>query len=548
MPPVTAGGCDNSTDEKTSYKSSNTGVESTTQTHIASKNVYMGKNVRLEANVTSGGGRVNGGKVTFKVNNKNVGTSPVRSGSSSYTLNTSRYNPNNYSLCAVFSGWGGYGESTSKQARLTVNKHQSKIKVEDVRATYTDKVALRATIVDKTMNEYIKSGKVVFKINGVSVGYADIKNGKTSVSYDTSQLNCGVYNVSVAYGGSSLLSPYRSSGHLTINRMATKLSMANVNAYSNTSTSLTVKLSDSNGRSITGGKVVFKVNGISVGYSKVSNGIATLRYTPANVAKNYTLSVKYGGSTRYAPSSTSTKLLVSLRVYTVNWKSKGNIKKNTVLYKNLTKTGLTERLVNSASNATPYVVLGDGNGKCVFIVAGIHGSELSSQSAAIRLINDLSTRTIHGTVYIFPFVAPSYTGNNTRKLGKVNLNDAAAKSGSLSNNLYNFAKRCGARSLGDFHCTMPGGKPGRNAVFGSSNPQRESATLSKYIANKTSSSSIVYNKAGVEYPGALEDYCNLHGIVSVTCEVKTAHGTIAKGSVEKSYAMMKAFLSYYKLI
>ena len=547
MPAVTAGGCDDSTDDKT-IKGSSVDVETRTQTHITSKSVYMGRSVRLEANVTSGNSRVNGGNVTFKVNNKSVGTSNVNGGSCSYTLNTTGYASSNYTYYAVFSGCEGYGASTSNQAKLSVNKHQSMIKVENVRATYTDKVALRATIVDKTMNDYIKSGKVVFKVNGVSVGYAKIKNGKAVLSYDTSQLKGGTYNISVAYGGSTLVNPYRGSASLTIDRMTTKLSMTNVNAYSNTSTSLTVRVRDSNGRSVNGGRVVFKVNGISIGYANVTSGSATLRYTPANVARNYTLTVKYSGSTRYTPSSTTSKLLVSLRVYTVNWNSKGNVKKNTVLYKNLTKTSLTDRLVNIASNATPYVVLGDGKGKCVFIVAGIHGNELSSQSAAIRLINDLSTRTIHGTVYIFPFVAPSYTGNNTRKLGGVNLNDVADKSGSLSNNIYKFAKRCGATSLGDFHCTMPGGKPGRNAIFGSSNPQRESATLSKYISNKTSSSSIVYKKAGVEYPGALEDYCNLHGIVSVTCEVKTQHGTIARGSVEKSYQMMKAYLSYYKLI
>ena len=44
---------------------------------------------------------------------------------------------------------------------------------------------------------------------------------------------------------------------------------------------------------------------------------------------------------------------------------------------------------------------------------------------------------------------------------------------------------------------------------------------------------------------AVEDVCNIKGITSVTCEVKTPHGKIASGTVSKSYDMMRAFLNFY---
>lgn len=46
----------------------------------------------------------------------------------------------------------------------------------------------------------------------------------------------------------------------------------------------------------------------------------------------------------------------------------------------------------------------------------------------------------------------------------------------------------------------------------------------------------------------MEDTVNLRGIPSVTCEVLTPHGTIAGGSVDKSFNMMKALLQYNNLI
>ena len=58
----------------------------------------------------------------------------------------------------------------------------------------------------------------------------------------------------------------------------------------------------------------------------------------------------------------------------------------------------------------------------------------------------------------------------------------------------------------------------------------------------------IYKKAGVEYPGALEDEANLKGIPAVTCEVISPHGKIKKGSVSKSLLMMKTLLKYHKII
>lgn len=436
----------------------------------------------------------------------------------------------------------------SKNLKTASNKHNSKIKVADATVTYSDKALLKATIVDKTANKYITSGKVLFKINGVSIGYSNIEKGKASMLYDTKNLTAKKYNISVVYGGTKSINGYRSNATLKVNKMPTVITLNNVNAKTNTSCVITALVKDKKGAKVNGGFVLFKVNGLSLSQVKVVNGVASLKYTPLNVVRNYTITAKYSGTSRYAYSSRDSKLLVTLKVGVLNWASKGNIKANTVLYRNLTKSSITNDLVNAALSGTPYVCLGNGKGNVVFIVSGIHGSELSSQSACVKLINDLSTKNLHGTVYIIPFVAPSYTGNNTRNLNNVNLNSVANKKGTISNNVYNLAKSKKAVSLGDFHCTQPGGEPGRDAVFGTSKPTAASATLAKYIAGKTGSSAIVYAKAGSEYQGALEDYCNMHSLTSVTCEVKTAHGSIAKGSVEKSYKMMKSFLAYYKII
>jgi len=462
-----------------------------------------------------------------------------------YNKNISTDNSYNKSITKMQDNQLNYVKTASNNNQT---KHSSKMSVANITATYSDTVVLRTIVVDKTLNKYVARGKLAYKINGITLGVVQIINGKAQLAYDTSSLKSGKYNITAVYAGSSTVNSNRANATLTIKKIATKIVLGNVNAKTNTSTTINAKVYDNKNRLVNGGTLVFKVNGLTFAKVTVKNGTASAKYTPLNIVRNYTISVVYGGTIRHLSSTQTSKLIVSLKIYTINWASKGNIKKNTVLYNSLPKTSITEELVNCASSATPYVVLGDGNGKCVFIVAGIHGNELSSQLAAVRLINNLATKKIHGTLYIFPFAAPSYTGNNTRTLNGVNLNAVADKSGTLSNKLVNFAISKKAVSLGDFHCTMPGGEPGADAAMGSYSPLKESAALSKYISSKTSSRSIIYDKAAAEYPGAVEDYCNQRGIVSVTCEVKTPHGTIASGSSEKSYKMMNYYLAYHNLI
>ena len=166
----------------------------------------------------------------------------------------------------------------------------------------------------------------------------------------------------------------------------------------------------------------------------------------------------------------------------------------------------------------------------------------------MKLINKLAKKTnIKGKIYVFPFVAPSMTAKNTRYYNGKNLNSIANQKGTIPNRIIKFAKSKNAVALGDFHCTRPGGTPGKNVAMGTYAPMASSAQLATYISKKAGVAKLIYSKAALEYPGALEDHCCINGITSVTCEVKTPHGTIASGTIGKSYTMMKYFLKYYKV-
>ena len=147
-----------------------------------------------------------------------------------------------------------------------------------------------------------------------------------------------------------------------------------------------------------------------------------------------------------------------------------------------------------------------------------------------------------------PFMNPKGTAANVRDYKGIRLNKKANKKGTISYKTVQLIKKFKCDAYGDFHATRPGGKPGKDLVFGSYKPTKKSATIAKYIAKNAKVKYKIYKKAGSEYPGALEDEVNLKGIPAVTCEVISPHGKIKKGSVSKSLLMMKTLLKYNKIL
>lgn len=226
----------------------------------------------------------------------------------------------------------------------------------------------------------------------------------------------------------------------------------------------------------------------------------------------------------------------------------GDVTKNYYIKNNIPKTQLSSQIVALAKKGTPMITIGNGTGPRVMIVAGVHGNELPAQVAVMRLINYLNGKQIKGTIYIIPFVAPSSTAKSTRFWNGKNLNSIANIGGTPTNKILVLAKQFKVNALGDFHSTKPGGVPGKTSVLYTKIPTYESYNIAKYVSKQTGSALIGDTKAGVAYPGALEDVTNLARIPAVTCEVLSPHGTLKYGSTTKSYTQMLAFLKYKKVI
>ena len=232
----------------------------------------------------------------------------------------------------------------------------------------------------------------------------------------------------------------------------------------------------------------------------------------------------------------------------MDWGSKADIRQNIPLMNAIEHTELTDRIIDLCNQGSPYIKFGNGNGKTVVLNVGTHGGELPPQVAGFKLINILADYgdEIDGTIYIFPVLFPESTANNTRIYNLTNLNAIADVDGTISNNLVKFAKDVNASGLGDFHGTRHSDSDvGISCAMCTHIPTPESYLIAKFISDETGCELLEYQVAGDPYAGAVEDYANILGIPSVTCEVLSNHRGVEYGSPELSFSEIRSFLRYF---
>ena len=324
-------------------------------------------------------------------------------------------------------------------------------------------------------------------------------------------------------------------------QVPSKLKAKNIKSTYGTKAKFTVKVLDKSKKVIANQKVVFKIGKKVVKTKTNSKGVATLKLN--NAAGKYT--IKYYAGKLSGKKTYTVKNFVSLQI--LKWDNYGDVSKVALIKKNMPNSYWVKKAVAATKKGNPLLKIKGGKGKVVFMTAGVHGNELSSQVAAMKLIDHLTKKPIKGTVYIIPFVNIKAISHKVRHTG-LDYNRVAHKSGTIANNIVNRVCKYKCDAYGDFHTTQPGGAPGQNIVMGSKSPATKSHALTNYIAKNSKVNKRLYDYAGQEYPGGISDNVNMRKIPAVICEVVLPHNTVTASSVKISYSMMKSFLKFNAII
>lgn len=345
-------------------------------------------------------------------------------------------------------------------------------------------------------------------------------------------LKAGNYKVTVKYGNESLTN--------TVKLFSSRISHSkDISTKYGTKANYYVKLVNNSNAPMKGVAVTFKVGKNTYTRKTDSNGKATLslNYNSGKYTIKYSVE-GFSGSNKY-----TVKNKVTLTI--LKWGLTGDVTKQPLIKNNMPNNYWVKKAVAATKKGLPLLTIKGGKGKVVFMTAGVHGNELNSQVAAMKMIKYLTTHSIKGTVYIIPFVNVKAISKHVR-LTNYDFNRVAHVSGTVSNKIINLIikKKCDA--YGDFHTTVSPGVPGINVVLGYTSPNK-CVPMTKYIAKNAKVNKIFYYP-GQKYRWSLADYANLKGVPAVICEVISPVNHVSAKATNLSYKQMTCYLKYNSII
>ena len=370
---------------------------------------------------------------------------------------------------------------------------------------------------------------VSVSLNGV-VTYVNTDENGTGVL--PINLKAGNYVVNVTYGNYSITN--------TVSLFSSKITNnKDISSKYGTKVKYVLRVLDNAKNPRVGVNVTFTV-GKKV-YVKKTNykGYATLWLNYAS--GKYT--IKYSvdgmkGSNKYNVAN-------SITMEILKWGLKGDVSKAQLIKKSMPNNYWVKKAVAATKKGIPLITIKGGKGKVVFMTSGVHGNELNSQVAAMKMIKYLTTHPIKGTVYIIPFVNVKAISKKVR-LTDYDFNRVAHKAGTVSNNIIKLILKKKCDAYGDFHTTVYRGVPGINVVLGYSSPNK-CIPLTNYIVKYAKVNKIVYYP-GQKYTWSLADFCNLKGTPAVICEVISPVNKVSAKATNLSYKQMTGYLKFNKII
>ena len=271
------------------------------------------------------------GLVQFTVGNTIIGLVQVTNGTVYYEYQEKLAAV--YPVVATYLSNDKY-EQVSANTTVEVVKLNTTITLSNMEVTIGDKITIVAQILDEN-NKVVTNGKVVFKINGITMKDENGTVITVPVAHGLASINLtvpnnwrgSIYNISAVYGGTSniYISSRSTNYNLTVDYKTVFMDLViapDMNKMDGVS-ELVACVSDKNGI-VNGGVVIFKINGETLRDAEgktikveVVNGVAIYNYTlPDGMkARNYNITAVYSNSEYYRAQTNSTLTVVKENIH-----------------------------------------------------------------------------------------------------------------------------------------------------------------------------------------------------------------------------------------
>ena len=220
-------------------------------------------------------------------------------------LTTNGMVPDSYTATITFQGNDVYTGSRAI-AVVKINKVNSELTSEDVTCYYNDGKSISATLKDLNGNA-VSGTKVKIAVGGKTETLTTDSNGQVSMSLDGIVPNS--YFADISFAGNSIYNPSSTAAKVTINKVASSLSVSDVTCYYNEGKDIVAILKDANGNAISDAQVKIAVGSIERTLTTDADGQVALTTAGLDPDK-YTATVTFNGNDCYINSGASATVTI----------------------------------------------------------------------------------------------------------------------------------------------------------------------------------------------------------------------------------------------
>ena len=253
-------------------------------------NIRYGEDNVIIATVSNGAT----GNITFTIGNISE-TIPIIDNVS--TWNISNLQINDYSILAVYSGDNIFDSLSVSKKILLLN-----LTVKDTTVGF--KTQFTVNILN--YNDFPINGYIKFYVDNELLNETEIKNN--IITTDFLSYTAKDYIIKVVFNGNENFTDYYITSKLTINKSDSSLIVADVNGTIGHDVTVIATVSSSNKLTINEGTITFFDGKTNIGESQVTNGKATITYTPTTAGEHAITAIF--NSDNYLISNDTCKLLV----------------------------------------------------------------------------------------------------------------------------------------------------------------------------------------------------------------------------------------------
>ena len=220
-----------------------------------------------------------------------------------------------YNLQVTYHGNQNYTTSNTTLNDITIVKRAATIEIKTLNDTVED-TRVNITVKDPVTGTPIANAPITVTLpDGTQLNTHTGSTGTTTVTLD---LAADIQTITVTYDGSNTYNTTTTTYTLNIEKLESTITVTQKTGYIGENITLTATITDKEAKPINGGRVIFKLNGITLKYDNgetiyadVTGGKASISYyIPCNYqAKTYKLEAVYTGNENYTSSRSNTPLV-----------------------------------------------------------------------------------------------------------------------------------------------------------------------------------------------------------------------------------------------